>query len=769
MKKILLNLALILGAFHVQAQAPIPTSWACEGTTPADWTLDLGADPFYTSATACAGAGSLKINATGESATLFIGGQPGLITFQIRGQVGPGTTSWSGTFNVEESVNGSTWTTIESYGNGMLNINSCQTENLTPTNPASRYIRWHFANKVSGNNVNVDEISIASPSISEARLKVFQLPNNNDVLHNGTTLPISTSSVDFTLENEGTAESLSIDSILFSGSNASDFAVTAPVGTFSIAASSNDNLSVAFNAGGVGTRTAVMHIYSNDIQTPVYIVNLYAVNGVLSTEPIQQISNSSFPINKTYRLGMSFNALNQGVLDYYGGYLVIRSENSPADGIPSDGIVYGVGQALGNGKVVFAGQSDGSQINFNPRFTVANKTYHFTVFTYNGIGSFINYNTVNAHNASITTPATMVNSNEYAGIVTSNSTLVDDLHNLINPHDMEFYSNYASTMINLFTSRDTLATIGAFTYTKVVDCVYSGEKKLYNEPFDWTALDYSREHTYPKSWMLGQPVDSPTEKPQYNDQHNLYPTRQTSVNARRCNYPLGEVVTSLNPPLIYLDCELGLDANGNRVFEPRDEHKGRAARALMYMAVCYSQGDSLFSFNNPNGQVCAGGSSINYSQDQNLMKKWHFDYPPDAFDMARNDFLDSLQENRNPFVDQPDLACYIDFSTLQHIANPPTPCYTIGLNDLDEAAFEMNLYPNPTSMNSTLTFALGKAEKCQVEIFDLTGKQVRTSSLNGHKGLNQITIPTNELSNGIYTMRLIVGKEVAQQLLVVSK
>ena len=59
------------------------------------------------------------------------------------------------------------------------------------------------------------------------------------------------------------------------------------------------------------------------------------------------------------------------------------------------------------------------------------------------------------------------------------------------------------------------------------------------------------------------------------------------------------------------------------------------------------------------------------------MKKWHYQDPPDAYEISRNDFLDSLQGNRNPFIDSARYACYIDFSNMSYIANPT---YTTGVN-----------------------------------------------------------------------------------------
>ena len=85
-------------------------------------------------------------------------------------------------------------------------------------------------------------------------------------------------------------------------------------------------------------------------------------------------------------------------------------------------------------------------------------------------------------------------------------------------------------MMNQFEIRDTTAG------QSYVVCAYSGERKVFNDPFDWTATGYSREHTYSHSWMPTFPCDSP-EKPEYNDQHNLWPTNLQQANTPRSNLP----------------------------------------------------------------------------------------------------------------------------------------------------------------------------------------------------------------------------------------
>ena len=769
MKNNLLLTFCLFTAIFLNAQTTVPTSWDCSsGTPPTGWTFnDLGGTggTNYTGSASCDGNSSLRMNFDEESLVIFFGEQPGTISYQINGNTG-NTAAWQGNFLVQESVNGTNWTTIKAYSTAGAELSvgngACLNETYNFSNPQSRYLRFYYETKVSGSNVRLDEISIAEPIITAATIAVNA--SGNTVLDGGVAPPFGGNGVTYTIANEGTEETLTITGITLGGTDAGTFAVTSPSLPASILPGASLDLTLSFNPNtGQASHTASVQIASNDASNPEFNFTIYGVNGLFATEPAQEVSAIQFPINKSYRTQVDFNG-NAVASDALGGYVVVRSENGPVDTAPQDGIVYQRGQSIGNAKVIYSGRPSNDNVSIVPTYVLAGKTYHYAAFPYAGSFGFTNY--LNAINSvSITSLATMQNPNEYAGIAASNTTLVSDLYNLINPHFEQFYSNYAATMINLFTTRDTLATVGATTFNRVVDCVYSGEKRLYNEPFDWSAYDYSREHTFPHSWM---PSFNNQDTPEYSDYHNLYPAKQTNVNARRCNYPLGEVVTPMSPPQVYLDCELGRDANGNMVFEPRDVHKGRAARSLMYMAVCYSASNQLFSFNNPIGEVCLS-NNITYPQDQNLMKKWHFQYPPDAFDMSRNDFLDSLQENRNPFVDQPDLACYIDFGTLTHISNPPTPCYEGSSGLVSDEQINFSLFPNPTENISTLSFYLNAAAPYSIDVCDMNGRIIHSSKYSAVQGLNQRSINTEELSTGTYLVRLQTGTTVRQQLLMVAE
>ena len=164
---------------------------------------------------------------------------------------------------------------------------------------------------------------------------------------------------------------------------------------------------------------------------------------------------------------------------------------------------------------------------------------------------------------------------------------------------------------------------------------------------------YNREHSFPKSWFNDA-------SPMYSDAFHVYPT-DGKVNGQRSNYPYGE-------------CEGGttLSASGSvkalgrlgsstfagysgTVFEPDDEYKGDFARSYFYMAACYN--DRIASWDSP---MLSGNSYPAYTQwAVNLLLKWHRQDPVSQKELDRNEVIYSYQNNRNPFIDYPDLAEHI--------------------------------------------------------------------------------------------------------------
>jgi endonuclease I len=745
-----LNIVLfVLLVAKAYAQAPVPTSWDFESiaTQPSGWTItNLNSSSlFYTGNSACNGNQALRLDATNEALTIFLGSQPGVVTYKLKANLASG--QWSGTFRVQESVNGAVWVNIESYsGSGGIST-TCSTYTATPANAQSRYIRFFYENKVSGSNIAVDDVSIAEPVNNFPTLTVKQ--NAIPVFHAGYSEPFSApvsgnNTVSFTLRNSGTSGSLSINSISFSGIAASEYSVSSPGLPISINPLQDVTLDVLFSPTTAGTRAAQMLINSNDANTPNYTINLYGVGGDYATSPTAAVSNVDCNEIKSYRHKLSFNAANP-VPDYYGGYLVLQHQNSPVSDFPANGVEYKKGQYIGSAKIVYAGKPSSGTFSFYPSGIRAGITYYYSIYTYNGKGAVTSYFYGTVPTASATSPNTMQSWNYYNNINVYSPTFISSLSGKINPHTAIAYSDYTHTILENFEALDTFVVSGPDIFTRTVYCAYSGEARPYNPPLNWTALNFSREHTYSHSWFPTNPANNP-ELPEYNDQHNLYPTRQTLVNATRCNYPLGNVVTVEQQ---YLQGKLGLDANGRRVYEPRNEHKGRAARAMMYMAVAYNGvSGNNWKFPNPIGNCSS--FAINYGQDQNVIKDWHFLYPPDSYERARNDYLDSLQGNRNPFIDKVNYPCFIDFENMTYISNPPLACVLTGMNLSEMPESKTLVFPNPAKNSTTIYTEFENYENAKIVLYDISGRLIAEEKINN----NTHVLNLESYTKGIYIIHI---------------
>lgn len=161
---------------------------------------------------------------------------------------------------------------------------------------------------------------------------------------------------------------------------------------------------------------------------------------------------------------------------------------------------------------------------------------------------------------------------------------------------------------------------------------------------------YNREHTSPQSWFN-------SASPMVSDIFNVYPT-DGKVNGYRSNYPYGEVGTATYTSVN--GSKLGASSDPNYagiVFEPINEYKGDFARTYFYMATRYAG-------------LCESwisGANVVYSSANlglttyamNLFLKWSRQDPVSAKEIMRNNAAYAVQNNRNPFIDNPGLEEYI--------------------------------------------------------------------------------------------------------------
>lgn len=646
--------------FFLNAQTTLPTVWNFSNPTienpPTGWITGLGTNGNLTYSGSQNSIGgdniSCRLDATGEFLTIFFAEKAGALSYWIKGTGISPNPSFLGTFKIEQSVDGTIWTTLREFTTASP-MSGSMTRYVDQPAVTSRYIRFFYGDKQSGSNVALDSVLLRQAP--PCTCPVISVKYNNVQQADGATLVTGTQqTLNFVLENKGTIDVMSVDSVLFSGDDAADFSVSQKPAT--INANSTANMQVNFSAGDNGSRIAVMHIYTNDPEKNPFSIRLYAIGGTLATEPTQQAIQFQVQDIRSYGLTLSYRHPSIKPEQY----IVLRKANNTVTESPVDGTTYQRGDYIGNAQVLYIGPDTTA---IKPTFIHANTTYHFRIFSFNGPAGFENYLTNNAPSSSVTTTGKNIG-NYYAGINSTASNFVTTLSNKIAAHDTVFYSQYIPRFLNPFITRDT--TQGK----KVVSCVYTGLQHVYNEPFLWwtgtNSGTLTREHTYAQSWMPtrnqfgGWPNDNNgRELTEYNDLHNLFPANQVSGNAVRSNLPFGEIVgtpTYVSPTGLG---KKGLNASGVEVWEPRDEQKGDLARALFYMCAAY------------NG-LRSNTWTLPTNQDQAVLKKWHFQDLPDNWEIARHEFIASLQNNRNPFVDSVNYVCRIDFSNMTWIANPGT-------------------------------------------------------------------------------------------------
>ncbi len=156
-----------------------------------------------------------------------------------------------------------------------------------------------------------------------------------------------------------------------------------------------------------------------------------------------------------------------------------------------------------------------------------------------------------------------------------------------------------------------------------VACVYTGERVriLGGSPEDDSM---NVEHTWPRS----EGADTGSAD---CDVHHLYPT-MASANAARESHPLGAVTGSV----YWSDGGSRVGAgSGGTFFEPRDEHKGNAARSMLYVWLQYDYAPT--------------------SAQRTLYQSWSELDPVTLRDRVRDGAIGRYQGVHNPFVACPTL------------------------------------------------------------------------------------------------------------------
>lgn len=164
---------------------------------------------------------------------------------------------------------------------------------------------------------------------------------------------------------------------------------------------------------------------------------------------------------------------------------------------------------------------------------------------------------------------------------------------------------------------------------------------------------WNKEHSVPQSWFN-------EASPMKSDIVHVVPT-DCYVNNRRGSYLIAEVNTvswsSKNQYSKLGTCKTS--GYSGTVFEPNDEIKGDMARIYFYMVTCYQ--DKFMNWKKGEATKIFSTSSYPGFQDwyMDMLMRWSKEDPIDDIEIARNNAVQTVQGNRNPFVDYPGLEDYI--------------------------------------------------------------------------------------------------------------
>ncbi len=723
---ILYGLGVIISSAQLFAQSVLPSYWNMNdvSTPPTGWETKQDVANFnliYTNTGLYKSAPqSLRLDGTGEYCQVHFTGKPDSVTFYFRYT---GSGSFQGAFDVLESENGTDWTVIKSYLNSEV-PSSINTRQAVKLNIASRYVRLVFSTKVSGWNIALDDVTVTpAPPGTGPELRVFydtkeQVSGSEVFLGNG-------SSFDISLTNRSKKSKLVIADVEKLGLDTGYFQITNAF-PIEIDTSATAILHLqAFVLGNDGSKKATVRILSNDTNNNPFLLQLYAIKGALASEPLAQPSNLSVIENKAWRVKLNFDASQAE------HYLVLFKKGSITES-PIDGETYEKGAYIGGARITHVGEA--KEILFDK--IEAGTSYQIKIFAFNGSSGFENYLLVNAPEITVQTPGSNPG-NYYNNLDPTLASFVGELKSKIRPHFQVYYSNYGNTIVENFEAYDT--TSGK----RVLRCYYSNFAHVYTPPIRFDTM--SREHTYPFSWMGESSQDSAN----YSDLFILFPVHQNQVNAIRSNYPLGEVKDII---FKFREGTIGTDSAGKTVYEPRDEAKGMAARAMFYICAAYHRDGKPFTI----------PSSVNSQiQDQNILKKWNKDYPPSAREIARNEYIYSIQNNRNPFIDFPNWACYIDFSNLSHVSNGDCNATGGGINTQYMEKLSLKIYPNPS--NSGYHIDLKPfGDKANIFVYGYDGQLIYQENYQG----NQAFISAENWSSGSYLLVIKNGNKEGYSTLI---
>ena len=123
---------------------------------------------------------------------------------------------------------------------------------------------------------------------------------------------------------------------------------------------------------------------------------------------------------------------------------------------------------------------------------------------------------------------------------------------------------------------------------------------------------------------------------------------------------------------------------------------------------------------------------------------------------------------------EPQTSFFYDYEDLTWYYQTGTPMVrlnfdpTAGIEEKNTSFSVGNVFPNPISGKSTLTVFMNNAEILSMNIMDVSGKLVGSENKNLIQGENKISLDSQKLSSGIYTVTLSNGTTSLSRKMIVQ-
>ncbi len=271
-----------------------------------------------------------------------------------------------------------------------------------------------------------------------------------------------------------------------------------------------------------------------------------------------------------------------------------------------------------------------------------------------------------------------------------------DLQNFYNQTDLDKYYDHTATnttyLLDIYSEIPSGPDAYEYTSAQMIGSA-SGE-----------GLGWNREHMMPQSTFY-------SNYPMYSDLFYVVPT-DAYINQRRSNYPYGIVGNTIyytfsNSSRIGNCAIPGVSYTG-RVYEPINEFKGDIARSLLYFAVRYEGKLGTFNFNNDTSPT-SDTNPLDGTEERSydpayiaMLLQWHQQDPVSQREIDRNNSVYTIQNNRNPFIDNPSWANAIWSQAADAVA-PQAP---INLSAIQNSAYFTTLSWTPSTSTDVIGYKI---------------------------------------------------------------